>query len=286
MPYYAGSVVPLGVTFERGDNSLIDPTNPRAVITYPDLVTTVTVPLTLVSLGNYVGPAVVAANGVRVNGWQVPSDAPAGSYTVGYQGFFDGLEQSSPVEGFVVVPVTGHIIPGLTGHGYCTIQDVEAKGTVHGTGANAVYSATTTPTADQVRARIAFRATEIDGRLSLVGVSVPVDPTVSPRAFTLLGDLNAIGAAADAMQIAYFRSNPNKSEAPKLLIEQYENVLRRYAGDGSIEANKDAGARYPGNPYLLIDAVLSGNAPEPMTRRFPWSGSMAPAGIQGPQRQS
>lgn len=170
-------------------------------------------------------------------------------------------------------------------YGYCDITDVEAKGVAHGTSVTtAVFGTTQVPTIDQVNARIAFRSTEIDGRLSLVGVSVPVDQAISPRAYALLADLTALGAAADAMQIAYFRGAPNKSEAPKILLEQYERTLRRYAGDGSIELNKEAGARYPGNPYLLIDAVLSNEAPEPMTRRLPWSGSSSNLGIRRSER--
>ena len=158
---------------------------------------------------------------------------------------------------------------------YCTISDVEAKGTLHGKPYS--DSPSSVPTASQVNDRITFRAAEIDARLSIVGVTVPVDPRVSPLAAALLRDLNATGAAGDAQQITYFRSNPSKSESAATLLDQYERQLNRIAGDNT--------RKIPGDPRLLQDAILSNEAPERMTQRVPWSTNMRTSTPTRPRRE-
>ena len=148
---------------------------------------------------------------------------------------------------------------------YCDITDVQGKGTMAGR----PFSPVSNPTQAEVQARIDYRALEIDSRLSVVGVTVPVDAMTSPLAYQLVSELNALGAAADAQRIVFMRTSPNESYSAGVLESTYKELLLMYAGDGK--------STNPGNPTLLRDAVLSSSVPETMTKRLPWSGSMRAA---------
>lgn len=152
---------------------------------------------------------------------------------------------------------------------YCTIQDVQDKGTVHDQAVSSAYDDTTVPTADYVQKRIAFRAAEIDSRLASVGVVVPVDPGASPRACALLAELNTLGAAGDALEVTYRRSSPEQSTSATHLLDEYKRLLKMYAGDGGVELAHDRSLKFPGNPSLLLDVEFT--ADRQMRRPKPWS---------------
>lgn len=133
--------------------------------------------------------------------------------------------------------------------GYCTIEDVEAKGTHHGK----AYDETTRPTASRVQWIINRVSLEMDARMKIVGVKVPVDPVASPMAAAILNDICATGVAAEAQRSAFLRANPNASPASDVLQKLFEAKMLYLVGDGT-KAN-------PGNPAVLADAAFTALKP-------------------------
>ena len=107
---------------------------------------------------------------------------------------------------------------------YCTVAQVEAEGSPAGK----VYTTTGKPTITQVEGFCSQIYREINSRLATVGVSTPVSITTSPISYALMTDLNALGAAAKALRIAFSRAEPNKSDWVDELKQDYLDKLQWY----------------------------------------------------------
>lgn len=111
--------------------------------------------------------------------------------------------------------------------GYCTITDM----VVHGTPANKPYSATTKPSIIEINTTIIpYIYREINARLSSAGVTVPAVSADSPEAYALCADINALGAAAKALRIA-FPKRGNERDWIDDLKADYERRLKTIGED-------------------------------------------------------
>lgn len=126
---------------------------------------------------------------------------------------------------------------------FCIIDDVYLVGVHAGT----TYTANTTPNISQVNSWIDKIALDIESRLSAAGVIFPIDSVASPKAYALLKDLNAIGAAAEAEALIFNEQGRGlaSSYTPESFRVRYENTLKIYEKF----------------PIKLIDATLSSKHP-------------------------
>ena len=114
---------------------------------------------------------------------------------------------------------------------YCTIADTYLHGSLpKGT----LYSFSTIPTSAQVTSLLSYVCREIDGRLSAVGLATPVVQATSPIAYAILTDLNALGAAAKALRLAYTKTEPNTSDWVDTLRKEYQTRLDSICASPSI----------------------------------------------------
>lgn len=101
MAHYVGETLTFECTYFDSTGAVATATNPHAHITYPDLVTVVTVALTVRSDGSYAGT------------WTIPAGALAGTYTYIFYGTLGGTELRSATFSFVVEGLPGYVQPGV-----------------------------------------------------------------------------------------------------------------------------------------------------------------------------
>jgi len=104
---------------------------------------------------------------------------------------------------------------------YCELADVQRLNL------NRTYNDNSKPTSTQVESMITDAATVIDALLSVWLVTTPVDSTNSPYSYAILKVVNALGAAADAENSAYFGFDKNTSSHGDWLKEQFDEMMER-----------------------------------------------------------
>jgi len=121
---------------------------------------------------------------------------------------------------FTILPAGAIFTPVFT-NAFCSEADVE-RWTQLG------FTATSTPTTNDVAAFAESRASELISMMASAGVSITPDTVVADSIEEdMLRDTNAIGAAADAIMAKFMMEAPNRSEKAVLLLEEYDKRVER-----------------------------------------------------------
>lgn len=106
--------------------------------------------------------------------------------------------------------------------GYCTVTDVERLNPRRD------YSGVGVLGGNDIEAFVDDVAYEMEAELKSVSIEVPVSSTTSPLAYSILGALNALGAAAKAENAEFSMLNPlGESEHGVKLQLAYDTLLEK-----------------------------------------------------------